>query len=207
MDGSQLPAQHCQIIMFQKGVLGFLRLDLLHMGISVFRSAVFQKELGGGFLPYAWKAGNVVGRIPHQRFQFYDLWRGKLISRFHIFGVIIFNGSLSSLCLGDPDTGMVCGQLKQVPVTGKDGHIHFLGLAFSGQGSQNIICLIAFPGYNIHAHSRQHVFHDRHLLSQFPGHRLSGPFICVIHLMAEGRCRQIKSYCKVIGILLLQHLK
>ena len=207
IDGRQLSAQHCQIIMLQKGVLGFLGLDFLHMGIGIFCSTVFQKKLCGSFLTHSRKSGNIVGRISHQGFQLYDLRRRKLVGLFYIFCIIVLNSSLSSLCLGNPDTDIFRSQLKEIPVTGKNGHIHSLGFAFLCQRSQDIVCLISFFRYNIDSHGFQHVFHHRHLFPQLSRHRLSGPFVGIIHFMAEGRGRKVKGYCKVIGILLLQHFK
>ena len=42
---------------------------------------------------------------------------------------------------------------------------------------------------------------------QFLGHRLSGPLVIRIHLVAEGRFLQIKSHRQMIWLLLLEDLK
>ena len=42
-----------------------------------------------------------------------------------------------------------------------------------------------------------------HLCAQLVGHSVSARFVCVIHLVAEGRCLEVKRHSRKVGLILL----
>ena len=203
VDGRQSFAQLRQIIVIFQRFSGLVRLDFLHMFISIFHGSKRQEDLRGSLFSHSRYTWNVICGISHQGFQINDLRRCQLILVNHFLRVIILDDCLSLRRLRYPDQNMICGKLKQIPVSGQDGHIHPLLLSLPAQGSQKVICLISFHGHYWNTHSLKHLFHHRNLFPQLLGHCLSRTFVFLVHFVTEGRRVKIKGHSQILWLLLV----
>ena len=180
-----------------------IRLYLFQMLMSILNGTELHDHLGRGFLSNARDSRNIIGAVAHQRFQFYDLRRRYLIFLKNFRCMVVFNGCLSPDSLRKPDQHLICGKLKKITVSGKNGNIHTLCFTSSGDRTKKIICFIAFQGHDVDSHGRKHLLDQRNLFPKFLRHGFSGTFIGFISLMPERRCTQIKCNGKILRLLFL----
>ena len=207
INGSQRFTELRHIVVLTQGLLCLIRFDFLQMGICIFNTAKLHNHFRCRFLSHTRNARNIVRGISHQSFQFNDLRRRYLIFFQNLRSMIIFDSGFPFHRLWQTDHNLLCRELEQITVAGKNCHIHSLCLAPPGNCAQKVVCLVSFHGYDIHAHGTEHFLHKRNLLTQFLRHCFSGAFVCVIDFMAECRCMKVKSNGQIIRFFLLQHFK
>ena len=189
--------------MFTERFFCLIGLYFFQMFMGILNGTELHDHLGCGFFSNARNSRDIIGTVPHQSFQFYDLWRRYLIFLNHFRGMIILNGGLPPDSLRQPDQYLICGKLKKIPVSGKNGHIHAFRFTSSGNRSKKIVCLIAFHKHHVDPHGRKHLLDQRNLFPKLLRHRFPGAFISFIALMSECRCTQVKSNGKVLRFLFL----
>ena len=180
-----------------------IRLYLFQMLMSILNGTELHDHLGRGLLSNARDSRNIIGAVAHQCFQFYNLRRRYLIFFKNFRCMVVFNGCLSPDSLRKPDQHLICGKLKKIPISGKNGNIHALCFTSSGDRTKKIICFIAFQRHDVDSHGRKHLLDQRNLFPKLLRHGFSGAFIGFISLMPERRCTQIKCNSKILRLLFL----
>ena len=88
------------------------------MLIYAVHTAVIHDQLSSRLLTDFRYSGYIVGAVAHKRFHI-DKSPGSYPVFFqHICGMVILYYSLALSGLGDPDTGLIRGDLQEVPVSG-----------------------------------------------------------------------------------------
>ena len=180
-----------------------IRLYLFQMLMSILNGTELHDHLGRGLLSNARDSRNIIGAVAHQCFQFYNLRRRYLIFFKNFRCMVVFNGCLSPDSLRKPDQHLICGKLKKIPISGKNGNIHALCFTSSGDRTKKIICFIAFQRHDVDSHGRKHLLDQRNLFPKLLRHGFSGAFIGFISLMPERRCTQINCNSKILRLLFL----
>ena len=189
--------------MFTERFFRLVRLHFFQMLMGILNGTELHDHLGCGFFSNARNSRDIIGTVPHQSFQFYDLWRRYLIFLNHFRGMVILNGGLPPNRLRKPDQYLICGKLKEVPVSGKNGDIHAFRFTSSCNCAKKVICLISFQRHDVDPHGSKHLFDQRNLFPKFLRHGFSGSFISFVTLMPERRCTQIKCNGKILRLLFL----
>ena len=150
--GCQDLAQLSLVPVFFQIFAGPWRLDLIHMGVSIFQRMIFLYDLGGRLLSHPRNPGDIVGSVPHQGFHIDEFLRCNSIPLLHLICVVVLHLGPSLLCLGDPDLHMLCGKLQGIPVSRDNGHVKALLLTAPGQGPQKVVRLKAGLLEDLHSH-------------------------------------------------------
>ena len=126
---------------------------------------------------------------------------------FHISRKIIFNFSLSLLCLRNPHFDMLRGKLKCITVSRNDRDIQSFFFTLMRNRSKKIIRFQSCLFNNFNIHRLQDFFDHRNLLTQFFCHRLSCSFIFLIHFMPESWCMHVKCHRQIFWFFLIQYFE
>ncbi len=197
-------AHHRHIKVFPQRFSGALLFDLIHMGIGSLNITICSNQRRRPFFTDSRNARNIVGGIPHQRFQFNDLRRSHLIYGFYICRMIILDLRDALPGLRHPDQDPVRGDLQKIPVSRHNNRIQPFCLALSRHRPKQVIRLIALLHQKRNSHGGNQFLQNGNLLPKFIRHPFSRPFIGLIHLMPERRRTQVKCHHQIIRFFLIQ---
>ena len=171
--------------------------------VHPFHAAELLDQGQGGFFADALHTGDVVRGVPHQALDV-DQLPGRHAVCFldgglvHHLGLAVATGGG-----GQQDGGGVAHQLQAVPVPG--GQVAGVPLPGpgGGQGAQDVVRLPALGGHQGIAQVGQQLAQQGHLAGQLLRHPVAVGLVAVVHLVAEGGGRQVKSDGHVVGLVVL----
>ena len=173
--------------------------------VNAVQRAVFANQLERGLFPDAGHAGNVVGAITHQSLDVHELLGlnavfGKERISVHNQGVLIG---------GKQDVGGRIDELQGIAVTRQHQRTAIFRIVarHSGKRAENVVRLVALQLQHVQAQHGYDLLCNGHLRTQLVGHGVSARFVCVVHLVAEGGCLEVKRHSRKIGLVLLYLLR
>ena len=121
--------------------------DLVKVGIDTVHAAVVHDQLCRCLFTDFGNTGNIVRAVAHERLDMDESFRSHLIRFQDIIGIIVLYDSLPLSGLGDPDAGVLRGDLQKVSVSRQKRDFHSLGFPAPCQSPENVIrfkaCLFA----------------------------------------------------------------
>ena len=182
---------------------GGLGLDVRELSVEGIDAAVLLDEVHGGLLPDAGDAGDVVGGVPHQGLEVdhVDGVKAVLVPeglRGHVLG-----GGLAHPGGDQLHFGMVRDELQGVLVSRHHHAVPVPGLAFAGDGADEVVGLPALQLVAGDAQGVQDLLHHRDLDPELLRHRLAGGLVAHLRLVAEGGGMEVKGDAEGVGLLLL----
>ena len=182
-DGSQ-HAAHLGLLPVVQQVFALLGLDGLVVDVLVNarQAAKFLHKRKRRLFADARHAGDVVGTVAHQAFDFDQLGRGHAV--FFADGILVHRQRFA--VGGQKHGGGFVHQLQTVPVAGGQQGGAALRLVGGGQRAQDIVGLPARLADLGKTQVGQQLFQHRHLLGQFLRHAVAGGLVAVVGVMAEG---------------------
>ena len=182
-DGAQHTA-HLGLLPVVQQVFALLGLDGLVVDVLVnaCQAAEFLHKRQRRLFADARHAGDVVGTVAHQAFDFDQLGRGHAV--FFADGILVHRQRFA--VGGQQHGGGFVHQLQTVPVAGGQQGGAALRLIGGGQRAQDIVSLPARLADLGKTQVGQQLFQHRHLLGQFLRHAVAGGLVAVVGVMAEG---------------------
>ena len=176
--------------------------------VEIFVHAVERAEaaqqLEGCLLADAGHAGDVVGRVAHQRFEVDHFERVEAVLLPEQGGVVLGRLGLAHPGFDEYDVAIVRDELEGVAVAGHEEGLIALLLADAGHGAEEVVGLPAGQLIAADAHRVQRLLEKRHLYAQLLGHGLSRGLVRVAQLMAERRGVYVERDAYAVGLPLVE---
>ena len=168
--------------------------------IKLFEAAIdSHQQAGGGLGANARNAGNVVGRVTHQRQIVDDLLRSDAEFLLNALDVHRATGH------GVDQGNVAVHQLRHVFVTGRDHHRAAGGRAAAGQGADHVIGLDALDAQQREAKSDHALMQRLDLQAHVIGHARAVGLVFGVHLIAKRPTLGVENHRKwAVRVLLAQ---
>ena len=177
--------------------------DLIEMGIDALERAVLLQQGEGCLGADAGDAGDVVGRVAHERFLFDDLFGGEA----DLFIEVLRRQPLhvGDAALGEADADIFIDELIGIAVARIDERLYIA--VGAGQRADDVVGFISLLFHHADAHRREQLFENGELYDEIFGHGGARPLVVGIHLVTEGGGVQVESHPEIGGAFVLEDLK
>ena len=172
------------------------------MFVNARRRAVLREQGFRRLFPHARNAGDIVGGVPHQRFEFDDLRGFDPRFFFEIFRGEHFE--IADALFREVNFGGVVHELEGIPVARDDGGGDFFLLRHR---ADDVVRLQPLLFENIDLHCGEHFFQKGDLRAQIVRHRLSRALVFGVHLMAERGSVHVERHREMGGRDVLDRLE
>ncbi len=178
-------------------VLAPLSFDLIGVGVEMVQVAVLADQLAGGLLADQRHAGHVVDRIAFQGQTIDDLPGLNSHLLFHHLAV----GDFARFDI--VGTNVVVEQLQDIFVLGANQHVNLVAGGLLGQGTDDIVRLVALQAQDRDAHRAENLLDPVHLDRQLLRHGRPIGFVLGKDLGPERRGLAVHGHRDHVGLLLL----
>ncbi len=200
--GELAVAQHAAEVLAQR-VAG-LALDLVHPVDQGGQRAELRDPLGGGLLPHAGDAGQVVARVAAQGGEVGVLRWGQPVLLGH--GFRGEPGHIADAAPGHQRRHPVRDQLEHVPVAGYDQHVHVLGSGLGGQRGDEVVGLVARRGQPPDAERVEHLEDQAELAAEVLRRLAAVGLVLDVLLVPEGRLAAVERHREMGRLLVAEHV-
>ncbi len=182
-DGGEGPREHRAVAPgFQFGPVAGR--DLLQPAVNFVQRAVGPQEFGGGLLADAFYAGDVIGRVAHQRFVIDQFPGGKTPLQLERRRIVI--GGFGERAARQADGDFLAHQLQQIAIAAEDERVGSGFRHLAGERAEHVVGLESLGFENGDAERAHHVPDPVDLRPQVVGHLGARGFIRGEEIVAEG---------------------
>ena len=167
------------LVLFQ--LFAQLALDLVQVGVHPVQSAVAVQQALRRLFADSGHAGDVVGRVAHQRFEVDDLRRREPVILFEL--CLVHQRDLGDALDREHD---LCAAVDQLPAVAVACDDEYVAVKLARERADQIVRLVAVHFAHRNAHQRKHVLDRLQLCGEVFRHGLARRLVALVHLLAEG---------------------
>ena len=179
--------------------------ELVQVGVHTLEVAVGAYQPGRRLLAHAGDPGQVVRRVAPQGGEIRVLGR-RHPRAFPDAGLVVEHVVRDAPPVVEDLQVGVLDQLVGVAVARDHDHVVALRRRRGGQGSQDVVGLIAGGLDNRDAHGLHQLADEAHLLAQYVRRRRTGRLVPFHQLVAEGRLGPVEGHRQVVGFVVLDQV-